>query len=169
MSERLKSAMQMANTDALTHVKNSTAFMLKVGELEKKTKEDPNTRFAVVMCDINNLKEENDTYGHDAGDIYIKNCCKVICDVFKNSPVYRIGGDEFCAILEGEAYEHRTEAMRQLFEAVEKRMNLKNYAEGKASLAGGIAQYIPLKGETFGDVLKRADESMYRNKAMMKK
>lgn len=54
----------------------------------------------MIVFDINNLKIINDTLGHDFGDILIIDSCKLICKVFKRSPVYRIGGDEFVVILE---------------------------------------------------------------------
>lgn len=44
--------------------------------------------------------------GHQAGDEYIIGACRIICNKFKHSPVFRIGGDEFVAISEGEDYEH---------------------------------------------------------------
>jgi GGDEF domain-containing protein len=55
------------------------------------------------MFDLNDLKHINDRYGHERGDEYIVNCCRLICQVFKHSPVFRIGGDEFVALLRGEA------------------------------------------------------------------
>ena len=75
--------------------------------------------FAIVMVDLNNLKHVNDHCGHEAGDTYIKGCCHSICEVFKHSPVFRIGGDEFAVILRGPDFEHRaslTEELKKNFE-----------------------------------------------------
>ena len=47
------------------------------------------------------LKLINDTYGHEKGDIYLKTACNAICDVFRHSPVFRMGGDEFAVLLQG--------------------------------------------------------------------
>lgn len=47
--------------------------------------------FAMAVFDLNNLKMINDTYGHEAGDKYLINGCRLICKHFKSSPVYRIG------------------------------------------------------------------------------
>lgn len=164
---RLKRAIQLADTDSLTGVKSATAFKFKVNRMEEAIKNGDDVRFAIVMCDINNLKYENDTYGHESGDLYIKNCCNIISSAFSHSPIYRIGGDEFAVILEDEDYTGRTELMRKLYFSVESSMKIEKTADGKASIAGGISEFNPESDSTVGDVMKRADESMYRNKAYM--
>ena len=93
--------------DALTHVKNKSAYeqwQKKINTEIKNGKQEP---FAVVVCDVNDLKTVNDQYGHKEGDDCIKNACAKICGVFSHSPVFRIGGDEFVAILYGEDYLQR--------------------------------------------------------------
>ena len=72
--------------------------------------------FAVCMFDCNCLKQINDEYGHDKGDIFLKETTRIICDVFEHSPVFRIGGDEFVAVLQNGDYENR-EALLRLFDA----------------------------------------------------
>ena len=54
---------------------------------------------AVVMCDINGLKEINDQKGHDAGDKFIVQTAQTLKSVFGKRHVYRFGGDEFIAVL----------------------------------------------------------------------
>lgn len=49
--------------------------------------------------------------GHDAGDIYIYNASMLISEFFDKSPVYRVGGDEFVVIIEGEAFKSRREQL----------------------------------------------------------
>ena len=70
--------------------------------------------------DANNLKMINDNYGHGAGDEYIKGCCKILCDVFCHSPVFRIGGDEFAVILKGRDYHNRNDLMKEIKETFER-------------------------------------------------
>jgi len=92
-----------------------------------------------------------------------------VCDVFRNSPVYRYGGDEFVVILKNYDYEHRQE----LSEQVAAEMRIRNAAAEKewekAFVAVGIAEYDPQTDTCVEDVFKRADEIMYRNKVEMKK
>jgi FOG: GGDEF domain len=54
--------------------------------------------FCIIMIDINYLKKINDTYGHERGNEYLINACKLACDVFGKDNVYRVGGDEFVVI-----------------------------------------------------------------------
>ena len=61
--------------------------------------------FAAVLFDINNLKLVNDTQGHNAGDTYIRKATHIICQYFSHSQVFRIGGDEFAVVLEGQDFQ----------------------------------------------------------------
>ena len=106
--------------------------------------------FAVVVMDINGLKTVNDTCGHDFGDILIIDACKLICRTFKRSPVYRIGGDEFVAILENGDLEHYAELLDEFTKGMEGSSSAR---PGESlSIARGIAVY----------------DAMYQNKAAMK-
>lgn len=167
LEEKLRNTERKANTDALTGVKNITAYTDKVSELAARLDEE-NLEFGIVMCDINNLKVVNDTYGHDKGDVYIKNCCRIICKVFAHSPVYRIGGDEFVVILQGNDYENLEDLMSELKLKVVTAMNIAEIDDGKASLAAGAARYEQGEDTHVGDVIKRADVAMYNNKKQMK-
>ena len=115
------------------------------------------------MLDVNDLKKINDTAGHQAGDRYLRDACKIICEIFKHSPVYRIGGDEFAATLSGADYENR-EALLESFLAG----NPERAAHGKAVVACGIAVYRPGEDNRFQDVFERADAEMYENKRQIK-
>ena len=107
----------LAYGDALTAVRNLGAFNLFMKDLEKDVEADPeHTHFAVCFFDCNDLKIINDRYGHDKGDIYLKGACATICQVFSHSPVFRIGGDEFAAILRNREYERREELLEQVNE-----------------------------------------------------
>ena len=165
---QLQEAKIAVGTDALTHVKSISAYTDKVTEISDNMDALYPNGFAVVMCDINGLKVINDTLGHDAGDTYIKNNCKIICDVFNHSPVYRIGGDEFVVILEGISYINRKQLFNELLVTVDKAEQIENVNEGKASMAAGMSSYRPGKDSNFGDVLKRADVEMYARKKTMK-
>ena len=56
-----------------------------------------------LVFDVNNLKDINDTYGHEYGDIALVNAAKIIRNVYDKANTYRIGGDEIVVILEGDA------------------------------------------------------------------
>lgn len=157
----------LAYRDGLTGVKNKTAYEEAVKRLEERMHlERP--QFAVVVFDLNNLKYVNDTYGHDFGDMLIVDACRLICQTFKSSPVFRIGGDEFLAILENTDYAHY-QALLEKFEQNVAEYNENARAGNKLSIARGIALYNYETDLVFGNVFKRADEAMYQNKAAMKK
>ncbi|MBO2517900.1 MAG: hypothetical protein CW338_11645, partial [Clostridiales bacterium] len=124
MGRQLKSTIDLINTDPLTGCQNITAYTLKVGELDYAIKKDTQEEFAVLVCDINDLKQENNDNGHNSGDLCIRNCCDILCKIFSRSAVYRIGGDEFTVILEGDECAERSVLMRRLYLAVEKSMRL---------------------------------------------
>ena len=90
--------------DALTKVNNRTAYEQEERVLQEKIVSEDNLEFAIAMFDVNNLKLINDSRGHEAGDAYLVRASRLICNTFKHCPVYRMGGDEFLAVLMGEDY-----------------------------------------------------------------
>ena len=152
--------------DKLTGLRNAAAYIAKSSELDEQIKTNPALNFGVVIFDANFLKKINDNYGHDAGNELIRHAAQVICKVFENSPVYRIGGDEFAAILESSDYENRQELL-QLFD--------KKIAEENFQMAGDIINVsvarglgIYERGMNFADVAKKADVAMYNHKSAIK-
>ena len=159
----LSIANQMARRDDLTHTKNKTAYHEMEKELQQGIDEgaDP---FGIVICDINGLKRINDTEGHKAGDEYIKSACKLICQIFHHSPVFRIGGDEFVVILRGQDYANRASLVSGLKRQVEENTRI---GEGPV-VASGLAEYQPYRDSTVEDVFNRADNQMYADKTRLK-
>ena len=157
----------LATKDPLTQVGNKTAYAQYCEGLQGRMKQD-RTDFAVVMMDVNRLKEINDTYGHDKGDILLKGCCQILCDVFRHSPVYRIGGDEFAAVLMDRDYVNRDELLAQVratFARTAANMEAEPWECFSAAL--GMAESAP-EDLCVDDVLQRADREMYRVKVEMK-
>lgn len=152
-----------AYRDALTGTGNKAAYNKEVLELTEDIERN-DAEFAIVMMDINNLKYVNDAFGHEAGDRYIKGCCRMACDIFKKSPVFRIGGDEFVIILQNEDYAARQEKLLQLTEAFSAAYQREDQdAPERYSASLGMSEYTP-SDKSVEQVLKRADEAMYQNK-----
>ena len=153
--------------DKLTGLRNAAAYMAKRTELEKQRLSNPEgIVYGVVIFDANFLKKVNDKYGHGAGNELIRRAGEIISNVFENSFVYRVGGDEFAAILEGKDYENR-EALLRLFD--ERTAAASFEAAGDTiniSVARGLGIYKP--GMDFADVTKTADDEMYKHKAAIK-
>ncbi len=161
----LQSAKRMARLDELTGIRNKNAFMEYASSINEKIKNGTNSEpFAIVMCDMNDLKLMNDTRGHSFGDESIQRASRMVCDAFKHSPVFRVGGDEFVAVLSNRDYEERENLFRKLKEEsiVNKR------SRSGPSLACGMAEYDPEKDNRIEDVYERADEQMYTAKKELK-
>ena len=154
-------AMQLANRDALTGVKSKYAYAIKESKINKSIHDGDLDEFAVVVCDVNDLKAVNDNKGHQEGDKYLCGACQIICQTFKHSPVYRIGGDEFVALLTGQDYENRDKLVCDI-----KSISLNNKNNDDAVVAVGISDYH--KGDNLAKVFERADEAMYVHKAYLK-
>lgn len=170
MLTAIGSEKEIANHDSLTGVSSRISFETKVLELDNLIKANPEgLKIAVCECDLNNLKLINDSFGHEAGDIYIKKCCKSICDMFKHSPVYRVGGDEFVVILQAEDLSRYEEIkfVVQNFSMIEA-AKIGDFHD-RISFASGFANFVPELDKSFADLLKRADMEMYDNKKQIKK
>ena len=166
-----KKAMQfseMATKDALTGIRNKTAYDKEVEKIVADM-QSGNDKFGVVMVDLNYLKKINDEYGHEKGNIAIQNLCKVVCTVFDHSPVFRIGGDEFVAILRGEDYKNidfLIDVFNNKLDDLQADATLNPW--DKTSAAIGYALFDGALDLTYDDVFKRADEAMYQRKKDMK-
>lgn len=158
---------QLAFKDPLTHVNSKVAYE-KMKETLQGDINIGKAIFAIVMVDINNLKFVNDTYGHDCGDKYIFGSSHIICSIYKHSPVYRIGGDEFVVLLRNSDYANRYTLLKETEETFQKSMNDTSLEPWERySAAFGMSEYQ--KGDDVDAVFKRADESMYQKKIEIKK
>ena len=159
----LGSTRKLAYTDALTGVKNKLAFSETQEDIEKSIKDGKLSELGIIVCDLNGLKIINDTLGHDAGDKYIKQASKLICNVFKHSPVYRIGGDEFVILLRGEDYANR-EVLLNNFD----KLMYENILNNEVVISTGLDVFNQEKEDTFQIVFERADKKMYARKKVLK-
>lgn len=163
MNRRSVESELKANTDTMTGLKNKHAFISKEKEIDDHIRDGLVKDFAIAVCDVNGLKKINDTLGHKAGDEYIISAGKMICEIFRHSPVYRIGGDEFAVILSGRDYNMRSELMRLLHDRSARHIGM-----DEAVVAGGISDFVFGEDEDFHTVFVRADELMYKEKKFLK-
>ena len=132
--------------DQLTNCKNRKAL-----DWIYSKKHDTNQSLAVVMCDLNGLKEVNDNQGHDAGDRFILRTAETLKSIFGDEQVYRIGGDEFIAVL--------TDIDKKDFE---EKIELTGIQLGTTASIG--VAYKEKMDTDFDSVLKIADVEMYKQK-----
>ena len=158
---RLAQARIEANIDTLTGVKNRNAYRIYEERLNEQIEMNSAPDFALIILDVNDLKKVNDTKGHKAGDQYLRDACKVICTTFKRSPVFRVGGDEFAVLSQGDDYNRIDELIEQ--------MNSHNddaIANGGIVIALGMAKYE--HESKVAPVYEKADRRMYENKGSLK-
>ena len=159
--KRLAQARIEANIDALTGVKNRNAYRVYEERLNAQIEMNRAPAFAIVILDVNDLKIVNDTLGHKAGDQYLRDACKVICTTFKRSPVFRVGGDEFCVLAQGDDYGRLDELVELMNEH-----NDEAIKNGGVVVALGVSRYK--QDSKVASVYERADQRMYENKSGLK-
>ena len=152
---------ELAVRDMLTELYNRNAYDRWVEANPAK----PGT--AVVTFDLNDLKQCNDTMGHAAGDRYLQHAAMLIMTAFKpEGTCYRIGGDEFCAILEKATEEEIRSKINEL-EQLEYEYN-RNFAVAELHIAHGYAMFDAKVDANIEHTRERADERMYANKRILK-
>ncbi len=161
----------LATVDSLTGVRNKTAYDEYAAALMQTLEQgvDGADKIGLAMVDLNNLKLINDSYGHDKGDIAIKNLSSLICETFPHSPVFRVGGDEFVVILQNLDLENASERIDQFQAASDELVGkIGDDPWDRVSAAIGYAIYDPDLDDSIASVLTRADQEMYLNKKLMK-
>ena len=167
LHEYMSSINTLAYHDSLTGVRNRTSYIDAVEKLNRRI-EQGLSRFAVVLLDINYLKQVNDRFGHPTGSELIKRSAKIICSIFKHSPVFRVGGDEFVVFLENDDYQNRAALIEELDRECAEAFIIDGVNRIPVSVARGLAEYDPETDERIEDVAKKADHRMYAHKEQVK-
>ena len=149
--------------DSLTNLYNPRSYQEHMEELTKKK-----LPFGIIYMDLNDFKNVNDTYGHEAGDALLNIVAKRLQNSIREKDrAFRIGGDEFVVVIHGT---HD----KKFYEGVINRMR-QNVARDvvigeitlKVSISAGFAR-CPEDGTKLEDIVKKADDAMYYNKRMLK-
>ncbi len=156
--------------DSLTHVKNKGALMVALEDLQKQINKGANdAEFAIGAFDCDSLKVVNDRYGHEKGDIYLKKAARTIGAIFKHSPVFRTGGDEFAVILKNEDYRNIDSLLEQFDKTMDEINSSVDDLWEQVRISKGFAVFDPSEDSSAVQVMQRADELMYENKRDRKK
>ncbi len=120
----------------------------------------------VMMLDIDHFKRFNDTYGHEAGDIVLRQFAQAIKAALREGElIARYGGEEFTVIMHGTAREALTlaERLRRSIAALSFKQFTNNGEEVRITMSIGIAEF-PSSGLSLEQVLKAADLALYQAK-----
>lgn len=142
--------------DELTGIKNRKAFY-GVAEYLRS-----NDEYAIIFYDANGLKKANDNLGHEKGDDLIKTSVEAIetC-IGKQGTVYRMGGDEFCAIIRSAD----VDVIEKINRDIANYLDVKSKEKGfEISISAGYAIHRIGDENDYTVIMKRADKAMYDNK-----
>jgi diguanylate cyclase (GGDEF)-like protein len=146
--------------DTLTGLYNRAAFDKASKQLKGKKK------FSVIVMDINNFKEINDTYGHEYGDNVLKEVAAIIRGSFDdNCSCYRVGGDEFYTIRRDANRDKLEHQLMSITNNLTKERQKDRYLP---TVAYGYSIFHGDKTLDFQKILKEADNQMYYYKHLQK-
>jgi len=149
---------KLAITDGLTGLNNSRHFHDQIKRELSRLKRNPDRKLSLILLDIDNFKDLNDTEGHQMGDHVLKSLGQVIkvCIRSDVDSGFRYGGDEFVILLPD------TDKRQALVVADRIQKQFQAFKFGKTSLSMGISE--AQSGEEEQSFVKRTDEAMYQSK-----
>ena len=154
----------IAFTDSLTGAYNRRYF-IKKAEAEFESFAPAERATAIIMLDIDHFKRVNDTYGHPAGDEVLKSITAVVQRTLRAEDLFaRYGGEEFIILLRNINQETVGRLPLRIRERVGNTISNYMGTEIKVTISLGIAMRSE-KAAFLEDVIKRADEALYRAKA----
>jgi len=155
MEEKLQ---YLALYDKVTGLYNRVYFEEKLQQLT----DSQQSPIGIIMCDIDGLKGVNDTLGHKIGDELIANTIHIIEEcITKDDIVARVGGDEFAILLPNKDRSQVEEVCQRIRKQVREFPNKNHQTPISISIGLGVRNHPE---ESMHDVLKVADDNMYREK-----
>lgn len=152
-SKRAEYYKNLAYMDTSTGTFNRTAFHSFINKYAEQDKQ-----WCLILFDLNNLKQINDSLGHLEGDLLINGFCQCAQTAFKGLGVlYRIGGDEFVCLCKNTSENHVIICLQEL----ETLLATYENAPSPISASFGYDFFKPSKPSDFSEALKRADVKMY--------
>lgn len=166
--ERAKKQLeQLATSDSLTGIPNRRSIddALQREWLKAMRASEP---LAVMMIDIDHFKNYNDFYGHQAGDICLKQVANAIRASLRRPTDYvgRYGGEEFLILLSHTDWEKAKKMAEKIFEAV-RHLNIPHHASPTAeivTISAGVNVVIPRPNLSISSLIHQADEALYQAK-----
>lgn len=156
--ERLR---QQSIRDPLTGLYNRRYFDETL-EREMARARRSNKPLTLVMLDLDHFKRFNDTFGHEAGDLVLKEVGGLLRQLFRNDDVAcRLGGEELAILLpEADSKQVRSRVEELTLRLRNRDLMLRKQSLGRVTMSAGIASY-PEQGMTGSELLRAADEALY--------
>ncbi|MER9225097.1 GGDEF domain-containing protein [Mesorhizobium sp. M0664] len=158
----LDKAIKASNTDELTGVANRRFVTARMGEMLQRTQTEGRAG-CVCVLDLDNFKYINDRYGHQAGDVILRDfAVRIQREVRRSDCFGRIGGEEFVVVLPNTSTAAAELIVARMLAAIRNSRPLSQSADFGYSFSAGIAP--AQRGDTIDDVLARADTALYSAK-----
>ncbi len=154
---------ELSDRDYLTGLYNRRKFE-EFLSYEIKRSVRHKDKFTLLMIDLDNFKYVNDTYGHAAGDLVLKEVTEIFGSNLRNADILaRLGGDEFAVILPQTAYDEGFAVVEKLRERLEGTPISLMFEQITLTASFGVAEY-PEQGESIESLLTGSDLAMYKAK-----
>ncbi len=165
MSNKVKKYAKDAFVDPLTGALNRRA-LIRVGENTVENAKIKNMPLSIILIDLDFFKNINDTYGHDTGDIVLKDFANTVKNIIsKRDIVIRLGGEEFLIILPGADIDKAVEIAEKIRKTVESKSLKINGNEIKYTISAGVEKLTDEDSNIF-DLIVKADKKLYEAKRM---
>jgi diguanylate cyclase (GGDEF)-like protein len=158
-----QSFFKMSITDGLTGLYNIGYFKLLLDAEVNLAKQNPTKKFSIVMADIDYFKKFNDTYGHQVGDLVLKEVAGVLKNSLRASDVVaRYGGEEMIVLLWGSPLKEALIIAEKIRKNIENHIVHDQQKIYKITVSFGVAAYKP--EDNIETLIKRADDGLYKAK-----
>lgn len=160
LHNKIKKNRELIRIDFLTKIKNRKAYHEKILEL-LSLYERYKTPFSIMLFDIDNFKEINDTYGHSVGDDVLKDLTKLVQSQIRESDIlYRVGGEEFVVILPQTSLKSAIKVAEKIKKYIQN--NLKIIENRTITVSIGVCEVELNDNED--SIYKKVDQLLYKAK-----
>jgi len=165
LDKTAKQAQLQAAVDALTGLATYRVLRDRLAS-EVARSDRTGDRFAVLFVDLDNFKQVNDQYGHEAGNEVLRSAARACGSHIRSTDLAaRYGGDEFVLVLVHTGVEGARGVAEKVRTSVAATGRSLSYPEGLVTVSIGVAEFLPGRGPETEDVLVAADRALYRAKA----
>jgi diguanylate cyclase (GGDEF)-like protein len=154
---------KMSVTDGLTGLFNIRYFKLLLETEIIMAKSDPTKIFTIIMSDVDHFKKFNDTYGHQVGDLVLKEVANALKNSVRASDIVaRYGGEEMIILLRGTPLKNGLVVAEKIRKNIEESLVRDRNNTYKVTASLGVSTCKPI--DTVDSIIKRADEGLYQAK-----
>lgn len=163
-TQAYQDAYAAANTDSMTGLYNYRFFKTHMANCIENC-DRFNTKFSLVLIDIDHFKKFNDTYGHQAGDEVLRCVAKKLKDTVRTADIVcRYGGEEMAVIVEKTPEEEALLVGKKVVSAIaSEEYPISEGVTKPVTISAGVATY-PTHGKTIEELIEFSDKGLYRAK-----